>query len=100
MSSVTQDPPAPSKGGSSSGKSPLKSRTQPIEDTPRSGKLWRGLVVLALIIFTAVMFIFYVLASLELIAEEIEDPFSGDDNDVPMLKISQTIERNVNEILA
>lgn len=48
----------------------------------------------------AVMFIFYVLASLELIAEEIEDPFSGDDNDVPMLKISQTIERNVNEILA
>ena len=48
----------------------------------------------------AVMFIFYVLASLELIAEEIEDPFSGDDNDVPMLKISQTIERNLNEILA
>ena len=48
----------------------------------------------------AVMFIFYVLASLELIAEEIEDPFSGDDNDVPMRKIAQSIERNVKEILA
>jgi ion channel-forming bestrophin family protein len=48
----------------------------------------------------AVMFIFYVLASLELIAEEIEDPFSGDENDVPMRKISETITRNVNEILA
>ncbi|MFO0955225.1 MAG: hypothetical protein U0526_01655 [Candidatus Saccharibacteria bacterium] len=60
MSSVTQDPPAPSKGGSTSGKSPLKSRAQPIEDTPRSGKLWRGLIVLALIVFTAVMFIFFI----------------------------------------
>ncbi len=48
----------------------------------------------------AVMFIFYVLASLELIAEEIEDPFSGDHNDVPMLRISQAIDRHVKEILA
>ena len=48
----------------------------------------------------SVMFIFYVLASLELIAEEIEDPFSGDENDVPMRKISETIDRNVREILA
>lgn len=48
----------------------------------------------------AVMFIFYVLASLELIAEEIEDPFSGDENDVPMMKIAGTIERNMKEILA
>ena len=47
-----------------------------------------------------VMFIFYVLASLELIAEEIEDPFSGDENDVPMQRISDTIDRNVKEILA
>jgi putative membrane protein len=28
-------------------------------------------------------FIFYVLASLELIAEEIEDPFGSDENDLP-----------------
>ena len=47
-----------------------------------------------------VMFIFYVLASLELIAEEIEDPFSGDENDVPMQRISDTIDRNVKEILS
>lgn len=44
--------------------------------------------------------VFYVLASLELIAEEIEDPFSGDANDVPTLKISQNIHRHVDEILA
>ena len=47
-----------------------------------------------------VMFIFYVLASLELIAEEIEDPFSGDDNDVPMARISTMISSNVKEILS
>lgn len=45
-----------------------------------------------------VAFVFYVLASLELIAEEIEDPFGGDQNDVPTEKISQTIQRNVEEI--
>jgi putative membrane protein len=30
-----------------------------------------------------VVFYFYVLASLELIAEEIEDPFGSDENDLP-----------------
>lgn len=46
-----------------------------------------------------VAFVFYVLASLELIAEEIEDPFDGDDNDVPTQKIAEGITRHVNEIL-
>lgn len=46
-----------------------------------------------------VVFVFYVLASLELIAEEIEDPFSGDANDVPTEKIAENIHRNVNEII-
>lgn len=46
-----------------------------------------------------VVFIFYVLASLELIAEEIEDPFDNDDNDLPTLKISQNIKRHVEELL-
>lgn len=46
-----------------------------------------------------VMFVFYVLASLELIAEEIEDPFNNDINDIPTLKISENIKRNVTEIL-
>lgn len=46
-----------------------------------------------------VAFIFYVLASLELIAEEIEDPFGGDQNDVPTDKIAENIGRNIEEIL-
>jgi putative membrane protein len=45
------------------------------------------------------MFIFYVLASLELIAEEIEDPFGNDRNDLPLDKLCITIERSVKEIL-
>jgi putative membrane protein len=46
-----------------------------------------------------VMFIFYVLASLELIAEEIEDPFGEDVNDLPMKKIAENISGDVNDIL-
>ena len=45
------------------------------------------------------IFIFYVLVSLELIAEEIEDPFGGDDNDVPTDKIAQNIHNHIAEIL-
>lgn len=47
-----------------------------------------------------VMFIFYVLASLELIAEEIEDPFGKDGNDLPMDRMAVNIARNAEEILA
>lgn len=46
-----------------------------------------------------VAFIFYVLASLELIAEEIEDPFGGDENDLPTAKMAQNIRKHVAEIL-
>jgi putative membrane protein len=46
-----------------------------------------------------VVFIFYVLASLELIAEEIEDPFGDDVNDLPTKKISESIKKHVEEIL-
>jgi len=46
-----------------------------------------------------VVFIFYVLASLELIAEEIEDPFGGDANDLPTAKIASNIKKHVEEIL-
>lgn len=45
-----------------------------------------------------VVFIFYVLASLEIIAEEIEDPFGGDTNDLPMDKMAMNIHHNVDEI--
>lgn len=43
-------------------------------------------------------FIFYVMASLEIIAEEIEGPFGKDNNDLPLDAISNTIQKNVNEI--
>lgn len=46
-----------------------------------------------------VAFVFYVLASLELIAEEIEDPFGGDDNDVPSDKISENIHKHIAELI-
>lgn len=60
-----------------------------------------GLVAnLGYITVPVVAFIFYVLASLELIAEEIEDPFGKDSNDLPMDRLSDTIRRNCNEILA
>ena len=45
-----------------------------------------------------VVFIFYVLASLELIAEEIEDPFGSDVNDLPTKKISESIKKHVEEL--
>ncbi len=44
-------------------------------------------------------FVFYVLASLELIAEEIEDPFGGDANDVPTETLSRNIHRHVGELI-
>ncbi|MBP1225919.1 bestrophin family protein [Flavobacterium sp. 1355] len=46
-----------------------------------------------------VVFIFYVLASLELIAEEIEDPFGDDENDLPTKKIADNIKKHVEELI-
>lgn len=46
-----------------------------------------------------VVFIFYVLASLELIAEEIEDPFGSDENDLPTRKIAENIKKHIEELL-
>ncbi|RZK42305.1 MAG: hypothetical protein EOO90_07835 [Pedobacter sp.] len=46
-----------------------------------------------------VPFILYVLASLELIAEEIENPFGEDANDLPVDQICTNIEKHVGEIL-
>ncbi|MEI9945126.1 MAG: bestrophin family ion channel [Chitinophagaceae bacterium] len=51
-------------------------------------------------VIPVVSFIFYVLASLELIAEEIEDPFGKDANDLPTEKIAANIKTNVAEIFA
>lgn len=46
-----------------------------------------------------VPFILYVLASLELIAEEIENPFGYDPNDLPVDEICNNIEKHIGEIL-
>ncbi len=45
------------------------------------------------------MFIFYVLVSIEILAEEVEDPFGDDENDLPMEEFTQRIKINVNEIM-
>lgn len=46
-----------------------------------------------------VVFVFYVLASLELIAEEIENPFGIDANDLPLNQICKNIQKHVTEII-
>lgn len=50
-------------------------------------------------VIPVVAFVFYVLASLELIAEEIEDPFGNDENDVPTDKIAMNIHKHVAELI-
>jgi putative membrane protein len=50
-------------------------------------------------VIAAVPFIFYVMASLELIAESIEDPFGTDSDDLPIDKIGENIRTHVTEII-
>jgi putative membrane protein len=45
------------------------------------------------------VFVFYVLVSLEILAEEIEDPFGTDENDLPTDDLCLKIKDNVSEIL-
>ena len=56
-------------------------------------------ITLGLFSVPVVVLVFYVMASLELIAEEIEDPFGKDGNDLPMDRLSTMIQRNAQEIL-
>lgn len=60
---------------------------------------WGYVFSLGYLVIPVVAFIFYVLASLELIAEEIEDPFGTDNNDLPMDKIAANIQKHVGELL-
>jgi ion channel-forming bestrophin family protein len=46
-----------------------------------------------------VPFIFYAMASLELIAEEIEEPFGHDANDLPLSRLCEKIDVHIGEIL-
>jgi putative membrane protein len=50
-------------------------------------------------VIPVVAFVFYVLASLEIIAEEIEDPFGNDENDVPTGLLAKNIKKSVEEII-
>ncbi|WDF67246.1 bestrophin family ion channel [Sphingobacterium oryzagri] len=50
-------------------------------------------------VVAAVPFIFYVLASLELIGESIEEPFGVDTDDLPIDKIAANIEKHIKEVL-
>jgi putative membrane protein len=56
-------------------------------------------VTLGWLVIPVVVLVFYALASLELIAEEIENPFGTDPNDLPLETICVTIEKSVNELL-
>jgi ion channel-forming bestrophin family protein len=60
---------------------------------------WGYVFSLGYWVIPVVGFIFYVLASLELVAEEIEDPFGNDVNDLPMDKICNGIQKHVAEII-
>jgi putative membrane protein len=53
---------------------------------------------LGYIVIPVVVFVFYVLASLELIAEEIENPFGTDANDLPLTQMCKNIQKHVGEI--
>lgn len=54
---------------------------------------------LQFMVVPVVAIVFYVMASLEMIAEEIEDPFGHDMNDLPMDKLAANIRKHVGEIL-
>ncbi len=56
-------------------------------------------ITIGLFMIPLTVFVYYVLMSLELIAEEIEDPFNNDENDIPMETIAQNIEKNVHQIM-
>jgi ion channel-forming bestrophin family protein len=60
---------------------------------------WGYVFSLDYLVIPVVGFIFYVLASLELVAEEIEDPFGTDSNDLPMDKMCNNIQKHVSELL-
>jgi putative membrane protein len=44
------------------------------------------------------VFVFYSFVSLEVIAEEIENPFGTDPNDLPINELTDKIRHNVNSI--
>lgn len=60
---------------------------------------WGLLHDLGYISVIAVALVFYAMVGIELIGEEIEDPFGYDNDDLPLDRICQTIKTNIVEIL-
>lgn len=60
---------------------------------------WGFVFSLGYFVVPIVGFIFYVLASLELIAEEIEEPFGADENDLPLSRMAHGIEVHIHELV-
>lgn len=60
---------------------------------------WGYVLSLHYLVIPVVVFVFYVLASLELIAEEIEDPFGIDANDLPTDRMATNIRKAVEDLL-
>lgn len=56
-------------------------------------------VHMSFFIIPVTVFVLYVLASVELIAEEIEDPFNGDPNDLPTFELAMKISDNAKQVL-
>ena len=50
------------------------------------------------LIIPIIGFVLFVFASIEILAEEIEDPFGWDANDLPLDSICETIRKNVEEL--
>lgn len=59
---------------------------------------WGFVPSLGYLAVPVVTFVFFVLGSLELVAEEIEEPFGSDQNDLPIQKIADNIDKHVGEI--
>lgn len=48
----------------------------------------------------AVMLVFFVLVGIEIIGEEIEDPFGNDHNDLPILETAENIRKNIEYLIS
>ncbi|MBL7803060.1 MAG: hypothetical protein JNL02_04955 [Saprospiraceae bacterium] len=60
---------------------------------------WGYVFNLGYYVVPIVAFVFYVLASLELIAEEIEEPFGADENDLPLERMAHGIKTHIHELI-
>lgn len=54
---------------------------------------WVYCIQLSFFVIPITCFILYILAGIEIIAEEIEDPFNGDPNDLPTLSLAKNIKK-------